>query len=96
MYDVCVIGAGASGVIAGIAAAKRGKKVLILDKNKKICRKIYSTGNGKCNMTNENFSIAANYNSESVDYPLFLDHILLKGHLQFSCLMYYLHLLHKC
>lgn len=79
MYDVCVIGAGASGVIAGIAAAKRGKKVLILDKNKKICRKIYSTGNGKCNMTNENFSIAANYNSESVDYPLFLDKILGKN-----------------
>ena len=50
--DVIIVGAGASGMIAGICAARRGKKVLIIDRMAKAGKKIYATGNGKCNYTN--------------------------------------------
>ena len=50
--DVAVIGAGASGCMAAASAAIAGAKVLLIDGNDKICRKIYATGNGRCNLTN--------------------------------------------
>ena len=50
--DVIIVGAGASGMVAGICAARRGKKVLIIDRMAKPGKKIYATGNGKCNYTN--------------------------------------------
>jgi len=53
MYDIIVIGAGASGLVSAIVSARRGKKVLILEKNSKIGKKILATGNGKCNITNQ-------------------------------------------
>ena len=43
-YDLIIIGAGASGCMAGIQAARRGASVLLLDKNEKIGKKIYITG----------------------------------------------------
>lgn len=51
--DVIVIGAGASGMMAAITAARRGKSVLILEHMDKVGKKILATGNGKCNYTNE-------------------------------------------
>lgn len=51
-YDVCVVGGGAAGMSAAIAAAQQGKKVCILDKNKKLGKKLYATGNGRCNLAN--------------------------------------------
>ena len=56
-YDIIIIGAGASGMMAGIVAARNDKKVLIIDKNSKTGRKIYATGNGKCNYTNMKMGI---------------------------------------
>ncbi len=54
MYsDVIIVGAGASGLIAGIYAAKSGKSVLLLDHMKKPGKKILVTGNGKCNLSNQ-------------------------------------------
>ena len=50
--NVAVIGAGASGCMAAASAALSGAKVLLIDGNDKICRKIYATGNGRCNLTN--------------------------------------------
>ena len=49
---IAVIGAGASGCIAAIAAAHAGCSVTLFDKNEKIAKKIYATGNGRCNLTN--------------------------------------------
>ena len=49
---VAVIGAGASGCMAAIAAAQAGCSVTLFEKNEKIARKIYATGNGRCNLTN--------------------------------------------
>lgn len=51
-YDVIIAGAGAAGLVAAIAAARKGKSVLIIEKNTKAGKKILATGNGKCNFTN--------------------------------------------
>ena len=49
---IAVIGGGASGCMAAVAAARAGCSVTIFEKNEKICKKIYATGNGRCNLTN--------------------------------------------
>lgn len=54
LLDVIVIGAGASGMMAAITAARRGKSVAILERMNKLGKKILATGNGKCNFTNNN------------------------------------------
>lgn len=52
MYDVIVIGAGAAGCVAAGVAAQNGKKVLVIDKNARVGRKVMITGKGRCNVTN--------------------------------------------
>lgn len=54
-YDVIVIGAGSSGLMAAGAAAANGKKVLVLEKNKELGKKLRITGGGRCNITNATF-----------------------------------------
>lgn len=49
---IIITGAGASGLIAGIMAARAGAAVTILEQNDRPGRKICATGNGKCNLTN--------------------------------------------
>ncbi|SFV64245.1 NAD(FAD)-utilizing dehydrogenases [hydrothermal vent metagenome] len=51
-YHLIVIGAGASGMMAAITAAREGKKVLLLEKLSKIGAKLKATGGGRCNLTN--------------------------------------------
>ena len=51
-YDVIVIGGGASGLMAAVAAAGEGCRVLIAEKMEKCGRKIRITGKGRCNITN--------------------------------------------
>jgi predicted Rossmann fold flavoprotein len=51
-YDVIVIGGGASGLMAAGRAAERGKRVLLLEKNRKLGAKLRITGGGRCNITN--------------------------------------------
>lgn len=82
MYDLFVIGGGPCGMSAAIAAAKRGKSVIIADKNPKLGRKLYATGNGRCNITNKQLDNVTNdnyldllkkfYNSNNSDYNEFL------------------------
>ena len=50
--DVLVIGAGASGMMTAITAARRGLSVTVLEHMDKPGKKILATGNGKCNFTN--------------------------------------------
>ena len=52
MYDVLIIGGGASGLIAACDLARRGRKVALLEKQDRVGRKLLSTGNGRCNLTN--------------------------------------------
>ena len=51
-YDLAVIGAGAAGLMAAIQAGRAGVKVLLLDKNARVGRKLMITGKGRCNLTN--------------------------------------------
>ena len=51
-YDVLIIGGGASGLAAACALSGAGKKVALLEKQARVGRKLLSTGNGRCNMTN--------------------------------------------
>lgn len=53
MGNVIVIGGGAAGLMAAYAAASRGQRVVLLEKNEKLGKKIYITGKGRCNVTND-------------------------------------------
>ena len=53
MSRVCVIGGGAAGLMAAYAAAKNGHSVVLFEKNEKLGKKIYITGKGRCNFTND-------------------------------------------
>jgi predicted Rossmann fold flavoprotein len=52
MYDVIVIGGGAAGCMAAGRAASLRKKVLLIEKNNCLGRKLQITGKGRCNLTN--------------------------------------------
>jgi len=53
MYDTLVVGGGPAGMMAAIVAAKTNKQVVLLEKNEKLGKKLYITGKGRCNITNE-------------------------------------------
>jgi len=52
-YDVIILGAGAAGLFCASTAAKRGRRVLVLEKANKIGKKILMSGGGRCNFTNQ-------------------------------------------
>jgi len=52
-FDCIVIGGGPAGMFAAIIAAHRGKRVLLLEKNDRLGKKLLITGKGRCNVTNE-------------------------------------------
>ena len=68
MKTIAIIGGGASGIMAAIAAAKTGKdtEILLLEHKDKIGKKILSTGNGRCNLTNAYMDISC-FRGESKD-----------------------------
>ena len=51
-YDVAVVGGGAAGMTAAIAAARAGARVALLERGERPGRKLLMTGNGKCNLGN--------------------------------------------
>ena len=51
-FDIIVVGGGAAGMMAASFAAEKNKKVLLIEKNKRVGRKIAITGKGRCNLTN--------------------------------------------
>ena len=51
-YDLIVIGGGPAGMFAAITAAQRGKRVLLLERNDRLGKKLLITGKGRCNVTN--------------------------------------------
>ena len=52
-YDGIVIGGGAAGIYAAIHAARQGSKVLLLERNDRLGKKLLITGKGRCNVTNQ-------------------------------------------
>ena len=53
MKRVCVVGGGPAGLAAAYAAAKNENEVFLIEKNEKLGKKIYITGKGRCNFTND-------------------------------------------
>ncbi|MBQ8149608.1 MAG: NAD(P)/FAD-dependent oxidoreductase [Clostridia bacterium] len=53
MKEIIVIGGGAAGLLAAMEAARAGARVTLLEKNEKLGKKIYITGKGRCNVTND-------------------------------------------
>ncbi|NLC42699.1 MAG: NAD(P)/FAD-dependent oxidoreductase [Clostridiales bacterium] len=49
---VIIIGGGAAGMVAAISAKRQGARVMILERNSRVGKKILATGNGRCNFTN--------------------------------------------
>ncbi|MDO8577920.1 MAG: aminoacetone oxidase family FAD-binding enzyme [Dehalococcoidales bacterium] len=56
LYDVIVIGGGAAGIVAAISAARAGESVVICERMPRLGKKILATGNGRCNLLNDNLS----------------------------------------
>jgi len=54
LYDVVIVGAGAAGLMCAIEAGKRGRSVLVLERNATVGKKIRISGGGRCNFTNTN------------------------------------------
>lgn len=54
LYDVLIVGAGASGSVCAIRCKQRGYNVALIDANYFPCKKLLVTGNGRCNLTNLN------------------------------------------
>ncbi len=70
-----IIGAGAAGLCAAIVQAREGQKVLLLEQNSKIGKKILVSGNGKCNIDNKHIDLRR-FHSQN---PLFIEEVL-EGH----------------
>ena len=51
--NVIVVGGGAAGMVASLFAARAGAAVTLLEKNEKLGKKVYITGKGRCNLTND-------------------------------------------
>lgn len=70
MYDIIIIGGGPAGMTAAIKAkeACMDAEVLIIDRNKKIGKKLYATGNGKCNLANTELDLSS-YHSQNEFFP---------------------------
>lgn len=64
---VLIVGGGASGLMAAIAAAEQGAKVTVLEKNRRTGKKLLATGNGRCNFTNRDQKIT-HYRSRDTEF----------------------------
>ena len=51
-YDIAVVGGGPAGIMAAIAASQNSSRVILLEKNPHLGRKLLMTGGGRCNITN--------------------------------------------
>ena len=67
MFDTIVVGGGASGMMASILLARKNKKVLLIEHNKILGKKLLITGKGRCNVTN-NSNVETILNNIPVNY----------------------------
>lgn len=65
--NVTIIGGGASGLMAALTAAREGHRVLLLERQARVGRKLLATGNGRCNLTNRALS-AGNYHGQDAAF----------------------------
>ncbi len=69
IYDILVIGGGAAGLTAAITAKRKNKNlnILVCESADRVCKKLITTGNGRCNITNKNADITK-YHGENIDF----------------------------
>jgi len=70
LTKVVVIGGGPAGMMASLQAAKNGNKVILIDKNKNLGKKLLITGKGRCNLTN--YSDLNQHLNNIIDNPEFM------------------------
>ncbi len=68
IYDVCIVGAGFSGLVLAIKLARAGLLVCLTDLNRVVGRRILSTGNGRCNFTNSRMGKEFYYSETKLDF----------------------------
>lgn len=56
VYDIAIVGGGASGLAAAVGALRRGALVVLLERGARVGRKLLATGDGRCNLTNTSAS----------------------------------------
>jgi len=66
-YTIAIIGGGASGLFTSILLAQKNHSVTIFEKNNRIGKKLLATGNGRCNVTNENIHINHFYSHSNTE-----------------------------
>ena len=73
MKEVIIVGGGASGLVAAIVAARKGKKICIIERLNRVGKKILVTGNGRCNMTNTEMTSKQFHSYDTVDFERVLN-----------------------
>ncbi|MCR4693879.1 MAG: aminoacetone oxidase family FAD-binding enzyme [Pseudobutyrivibrio sp.] len=68
IYDICIVGAGFSGLVLAIKSARAGLLVSLIESNQYVGRRILSTGNGRCNFTNSNMGPEFYYSNSNLDF----------------------------
>ena len=71
-YDAIILGAGASGMMAAITAGRREKKILLIEPQGVVGKKLSATGNGRCNITHDPITL----NAYHTDMPKRLESVL--------------------
>ena len=70
METIVVIGGGAAGMVAALTAAEiPGRRVVLLERQQRVGRKLLATGNGRCNLTNTG-AAPENYHGENPDFAV--------------------------
>ena len=81
--DVAVIGAGPSGCMAAAAAARNGLQTFLFDANDRVGKKIYATGNGRCNLTNLHLDNSCYHLGGREDLSAFFARFCVEDHIHF-------------
>ena len=79
---VAIIGGGASGLAAAVTAARRGAQVIVLEQKDRVGKKLLATGNGRCNFSNRDLSLA-HYHGDAAFVKAVLEKVALSETLQF-------------